>query len=102
MVAEEKGKTFHTRQTNKYKIKADSQTVVTTKNRMASKQSSMTQTITQAVKSALMAVKEAENAVNTVRSVQVMPSTGSPTLNSQPLIGRQQTNTKNYETLKYR
>ena len=46
---------------------------------------SMTQKFRQAaietVKAAVMVVKEAENSVNTARSVHIMPRTGCPALN---------------------
>ena len=38
------------------------------------------QAIIQAAKTTIMVVKEAENPVNTARSVQVMPRAGSPAL----------------------
>ena len=55
----------------------------------------ITQTAIVAGKAVIMAIKEAENLLNATRSVQVMVRIGHPTLNSQHLIGRQQTNIRN-------
>ena len=64
----------------------------------------MMQAITQGsiklAKPAILAVKEAENTLNDTRSVQVMSRTGDQYYNCQHLIGRQQTKTNNYETMK--
>ena len=66
---------------------------------MAAEQYAM-QSITQAAivtaKAAIMAVKEAENAVNVARSVQVMPRIGSPAL-KQLTFERKPANTKNWK-----
>ena len=68
---------------------------------MATKQNMMqtiTQAATESTKAAVIAVKEVENAVNTARSVQVMPRTVSPAL-KQPSLDWKATNNKNYEAL---
>ena len=46
---------------------------------MANEQN-VTQRIAQVAEAVIMAAKEAENPVNTARSVQIMPRTGGPAL----------------------
>ena len=60
----------------------------------------ITQAATDTAKAAIMAVREAENPVNAARSVQLMPRTSSPTLKQSKFNLKQQTNIKNYETLR--